>query len=891
MAAGIHPPATIFSASTAFLPATTLNSHFLFQHHQLPPISPLSVVKPKQKLNRISIQQPLSRSDPPSNSSVSGHSDPQAIDWADLLKLAVRRGDVEVTRVVHGAVLKLEEDTRLSNALISAYLKLGFVNHAHNVFGSIPDPDVKSYTAMISGFAKSNLETEAMELFSEMRSLGIEPNDITLVALLTACIRSQNLELGRQVHGLAIKLCYLDCIHLVNGLMGLYGKCGRLDFVIKLFHSLSKRDIASWNTVISCLVKESMYDTAFDVFIDMQETDSLRADYITLSTLLIACFECLAIRKGQVLHAHALRIGYEGSVSVNNALIKFYTKCGNISSVMALFEKMCVEDEFTWNEMITAYMEAGLVDSAEKLFNQLPKKNAVLYNALLAGFCRNGEGLKAMTLFHKMTHETLEVSGFTLVSVANACGLMMDRKSSEQIHGFILKSGFLRSNDHVQSALLDMCVRCGRMEDAEKMFHRLPPEHDRLISFTSMVWAYAHSGRPEEAVSLFCEMISEGLSPVIDDVSSATILGVCGTLGLHNLGRNLHCHSLKLGFLSDVTVGNAIISMYAKCGELGGAVKTFELMTAHDLVSWNNLLAGYVLHRQGNEALDTWARMKMQGVTPDSFTCLLILSSYRHTTTNLVNLCRNFFSSIRPIYSIVPGPEHYACLVSVLGFWGLLQDAEEIIKRMPFEPNASVWRALLDSCRIHSDSTTGRRAMKEILSLEPHDPATFILNSNLYSASGRWNCSELVRAEMKDKGFQKIPGQSWINHDNKLHSFLARDRLHPQSKDINSGLRILLLECMKVGYVPDTRCVLHDVEEYQKKEFLFYHSSKLAVTCGLLMTKPGKPVFVVKNILLCRDCHTFFKFVSVVTKREIRVRDRSGFHCFVNGKCTCNDRW
>lgn len=181
--------------------------------------------------------------------------------------------------------------------------------------------------------------------------------------------------------------------------------------------------------------------------------------------------------------------------------------------------------------------------------------------------------------------------------------------------------------------------------------------------------------------------------------------------------------------------------------------------------------------------------------------------------------------------------------------------------------------------------------MKEILSLEPHDPATFILNSNLYSASGRWNCSELVRAEIKDKGFWKIPGQSWINHDNKLHSFLARDRLHPQSKDINSGLRILLLECMKVGYVPDTRCVLHDVEEYQKKEFLFYHSSKLAVTCGLLMTKPGKPVFVVKNILLCRDCHTFFKFVSVVTKREIRVRDRSGFHCFLNGKCTCNDRW
>ncbi|CAH9138411.1 unnamed protein product [Cuscuta epithymum] len=897
MAASNHPPPTVIPAST-FLHASTLNHHHrplsAFLRPQIPPISFHSVLKPKKKSNHVStIQQTLFHSAPLVNSSLLRHSEPHTIDYADLLKLSVRKGDVYITTIVHAAVLKLEEDTQMSNALIFAYLKLGLVNHAHHVFGSILHPDIKSYSALISGFAKFNRESQAMELFFEMRSSGIEPNEYSFVALLTACIRSHKLELGFQVHALVMKMGYLGCIHVFNALMGLYSKCGSLDFVIELFdNSLSKRDTVSWNTVISGLVKESMYDRTFEMFSDMQKNDSVRVDDITLSTLLTACYECSAVSKGQELHAHALRIGYEGNMSVNNALIKFYTRCGNINNVMALFKKMPVKDVITWNEMITAYMGSGLVDSAEKLFNQLPEKNVVLYNALLAGFCQNGEGLKAMDLFCRMIEKSLELSTFTLASLANACGLIMERESSEQIHGFILKSGLGSNNLHVQSALLDMCIRCERMEDAEKIFCRMPMEHDRLIDLTSMICGYAQNGKAEEAISLFCEMMfNKGLSLVIDEVASATVLGVCGTLGLHNLGKNLHCYSMKSGFLCDVTVGNAIISMYAKCGELGDAVKGFQLMSTRNLVSWNSLLAGYALHRRGDEALDTWAQMETLGIAPDSFTCLLVLRAYRYTARNLVNTCQSFFFSIESAYGVIPGSDHYACLVSVLGHWGALDEAEGIIERMPFEPDASVWRALLDSCRIHSNPTIGKRVMKKFLCIEPQDPSTFILKSNLYSASGRWKCSETVREEMKGKGFQKIPGRSWINHDNRLHSFLARDKSHSQSKDIYSGLEILLLECMKAGYVPDTNYVLHEVEEYQKKNFLLYHSSKLAVTYGLLMMKPGTPVLVMKNILLCGDCHTFFKFASTVTRREIRVRDNSGFHLFLNGNCSCGDRW
>ncbi|OMO84012.1 hypothetical protein COLO4_22272 [Corchorus olitorius] len=358
----------------------------------------------------------------------------------------------------------------------------------------------------------------------------------------------------------------------------------------------------------------------------------------------------------------------------------------------------------------------------------------------------------------------------------------MDAKTSEQIHGFCVKFGF-GSNVCVEAALLDMCMRCGRIADAEKMFNMWPSEEDSSVVCTAMF-----------------------------------------------------------------------------CG-------------------------------QGYEGLAVWSRMEEAGIKPDSITLILVILAYGHTDSALVDKCRRFFLSMKTSYGVEPTSQHFSSFVSVLGHWGLLEEAEEVINKMTIEPKAAVWRALLDSCRIHLNTSIGKRVVKQILAMKPQDPSTYILVSNLYSASGRWHCSEMVREEMREKGFRKHPARSWIIHQNKVHSFYARDKSHPQTKDIYSGLEILFRECLKAGYVQDTSFVLHEVEEHQKKDFVLYHSAKLATTYGLLMTKPGEPVRIVKNILLCGDCHTFLKFVSVVTRREIVCRDASGFHWFRNGQCSCKDYW
>ncbi|KAI3785056.1 hypothetical protein L1987_44167 [Smallanthus sonchifolius] len=724
---------------------------------------------------------------------------------------------------IHASIFKLQDNASyLFNALILTYFKLGLAGHAYKVFDCINNPDVVTYTSMVSWFAKSNREIEAVKFFFEMRRLGIEPNEYSFVAILTACGRILDMELG-----------------LIWG-----------------------------------LVKENEYETALELFRDLLRTDGIRADGFTLSAVLTACTELGVIMEGREVHARAIKLGLGNNMSVSNALINFYSKWGSIKDVVCVFDTMPVKDVITWTQMVSFYMESRLVEMAEKVFDEMPERNCVSYNALLQGFCQNIVPFRALCMFCRMVKEGVELDDFTLTIVINACGLQADKDTSEQIHGFVLKCGF-GSNDRIESALLDMCSKCGRMTDAEQMFHSNSLTQNSSSIWTSMICGYTRNGLPYEALSVFFKGQAEQ-HMIIDEIVSTTVLGVCATLGFDRIGEQIHSSALKLDLLHDIKVGNALIGMCSKCGNMTTAIKVFDNMKHRDIASWNSLMSGYIFHKQGDNALDLWEDMKKKNINPDSITTLLIISAYTHTASNMVDECYTFFHSMKTTYNIEPDSNHYASLVGVFGKWGLLEEAEDIIKKMPYEPDPFVWRALLDNCRVHMNTVIGTKAAKEILAKKPNDPSTCILVSNLYSASGRWSCSETTREEMREKGFKKQPGKSWIIHENKIHSFYARDRSHARFKDIYSGLDILVLECLKIGYIPDTSFVLHEVEEHQKRDFLYYHSAKLAVTYGLLMTKGRTPVRVMKNILLCGDCHSFFKYVSIVTKRDIHVRDTSG---------------
>uniref|UniRef100_A0A0A9GQ71 DYW domain-containing protein n=1 Tax=Arundo donax TaxID=35708 RepID=A0A0A9GQ71_ARUDO len=242
-------------------------------------------------------------------------------------------------------------------------------------------------------------------------------------------------------------------------------------------------------------------------------------------------------------------------------------------------------------------------------------------------------------------------------------------------------------------------------------------------------------------------------------------------------------------------------------------------------------------------------------------------------------------------FGIIPGEDHYARLIDLLGRAGRIGEARDLIKTMPFEPTPSIWEAILFGCRTNGDMELGAYAADQLFKMRPQHDGTYILLSNTYSAAGRWVDAARVRKLMHDRGVKKEPGCSWIEVGNNVHVFIVGDTKHPQAHEVYRFLEMVGAKMRKLGYIPDTKVVLHGMEPHQKEHILFAHSERLAVGFGLLKLPPRATVTVLKNLRICGDCHTAMMFMSKAVRREIVVRDVRWFHHFKDGECSCGNYW
>lgn len=251
----------------------------------------------------------------------------------------------------------------------------------------------------------------------------------------------------------------------------------------------------------------------------------------------------------------------------------------------------------------------------------------------------------------------------------------------------------------------------------------------------------------------------------------------------------------------------------------------------------------------------------------------------------------NYFRMMKEEYGIVPRIEHYGCMIDLLGRAGLVKEAYEYINNMPMQPNAVIWRTLLGACTIHGHLALGETARAHIRELEPGHSGDYVLLSNLYASERRWSDVQKVRRTMLSDGVRKTPGYSIVELRNCIYEFTMGDRSHPQSEKIYTMLAEITNLLKPKGYVPHTENVLADIEEEEKENALSYHSEKIAIAFMILNTASGIPIRIWKNLRVCADCHLAIKLISKVYEREIVVRDRSRFHHFRDGSCSCRDYW
>jgi pentatricopeptide repeat protein len=238
-----------------------------------------------------------------------------------------------------------------------------------------------------------------------------------------------------------------------------------------------------------------------------------------------------------------------------------------------------------------------------------------------------------------------------------------------------------------------------------------------------------------------------------------------------------------------MTVENALVTMYSKCGTIDDALKLFDAMICRDIISWNAMITGYAQHGRCLESLNLFEQMQSRCIKPNEISFVGVLSACSHA--GLVDEGWHYYSSMRLDHGIVPGVEHYACMVDLLGRAGQLDKAENLMNDMPFGPNAFVCRTLLGACRVHGNLEVGKRVAECLIELDPQDAATYVTLSNIYAAAGRWETATKVRKMMKDRGVRKDPGFSWIEVKSRVHAFVLGDQTHLQTEEIYASLERL----------------------------------------------------------------------------------------------------
>lgn len=739
------------------------------------------------------------------------------------------------------------------NTMIGAYSNSGRLNEAKKLFDESPTRSCITWSSLISGYCRHGCDVEALELFWEMQFERERPNQFTWGSVLRVCSMYALLEKGKQIHAHAIKTQFDSNVFVVTGLVDMYAKCKCILEAEYLFElAPDKKSHVLWTAMVTGYSQNGHGHKAIECFRDMRG-EGVECNQFTFPSILTACGSMKSHSFGEQVHGCIVHSGFGANVFVGSALVDMYSKCGDLKNARMMLETMEADDPVSWNSIIV-------------------------------GCARNGLGDEALSLFRTMHSRHMKIDEFTYPSVLNCFSFARDIKNAMSVQSLIIKTGF-EAYKLVSNALIDMYAKRRFFDLAFCVFERITDKD--VISWTSLVTGCVHNRSYDEALRLFCDMRIMGIRP--DQIVIAAVLGACAELTVLAFGKQVHANFLKSGLGSSLSVDNSLVSMYAKCGCIEDAYKAFDSMETRDVITWTALIVGYAQNGRGQESLNFYDDMITSGVRPDFVTFIGLLFACSHA--GLVEHGRSYFQSMEKVYGIKPGPNHYACMIDLLGRSGKLMEAKELLNQMAVEPDATVWKALLAACRVHGNVELGERAANNLFELEPKNAVPYVLLSNLYSAAGKWEEAAKIRRLMKLRGVSKEPGCSWIEISCKVHRFMSEDRSHSRSAEIYSKVDEMMVLIKEAGYVPDMNFALHDMDEEGKVLGLAYHSEKLAVAFGLLMVPPGSPIRIFKNLRVCGDCHTAMKHISGVYHRHIILRDSNCFHHFREGTCSCSDYW
>ncbi|CAL1372885.1 unnamed protein product [Linum trigynum] len=565
--------------------------------------------------------------------------------------------------------------------------------------------NVVSWNSMVSGHAKRGEMTKARKLFEEMP----ERDVVSWNSMISGYVSCRFLEEARRLFDRMPKRDTVSWNTMISG----YAKNRRMDDALQLFDKMPQRDVVSWNAVVTGFLQNGEVSRAIEFFNRMPERDAssvsaLVAGLVQNGELDAAARVLLECGNGD-FRVHDLVHAY-------NTLIAGYGQRGKVHDARIVFDRI-QRNLVSWNMMIMCYVKARDLVRARELFDQMMERDNFSWNTMISGYVQALNMEEASKLFLGMPNpDTLSWN-----SMISGHGEM------------------------------------GSLELARDLFDKMPEKN--IVSWNSMIAGYEKNNDPTGAIILFMGMQTEGEKA--DRHTLSSVLSVSSRLANLQFGMQIHQLIWKT-FIPDVTINNALITMYSRCGAISDARSMFEeVKLEREVISWNAMIGGYASHGHASEALEIFQSMKLFGVQPTHITFIAALNACAHA--GLVQEARRIFKSMATDYGIEPTVEHFASLVDVLCRHGQLEEALSLITTTPFGPDKAIWGAILSASKLHYNVRTARIAAESLMRLEPESSAPYVLLHNMYADLGLWNDASEVRLMMEKNNVRKEAAHSWVD--------------------------------------------------------------------------------------------------------------------------------
>ncbi|PRQ20813.1 putative pentatricopeptide [Rosa chinensis] len=420
------------------------------------------------------------------------------------------------------------------------------------------------------------------------------------------------------------------------------------------------------NPWLGYLTKSSAPQNALFLYNQMLHHPTSHNHY-TFTYALKACCLLHSPHKGQEIQAHVTKSGHISDTFIQNSLLHFYVIQSDIVSATRVFDSIPIPDVVSWTSMISGLSKCGFVEEAIVKFMSMDVKP----------------------------------NSTTLVTVLSSCSTLRALKFGKAFHGHCLRN-FRERNLILDNAVLDFYLRCGSLASARYLFVNMPKRD--VVSWTIVVGGYAQRGFCEEAVKLFQQLLQGGEAEP-NEATIVNVLSACSSICALSSGQQVHAYiSNRRDLMANVNVGNALINLYVKCGNLEMAISVFQSLGHKAIISWSTIICGMAMNGHGIHVLQLFSSMLVNGVSPDG----------------------------------------------------------AFIKEMPTEADGPVWGALLNACKIYGNEEMVERIRERLRNRAGVSTGTYALLSNAYAKHDRWDDSNKVRDEMREMGLKAPPGRSWI---------------------------------------------------------------------------------------------------------------------------------